>query len=108
MYEVQILPKAEEDICANTDYIAFVKKAPETALQLAKGLYKTIARLEYMPKSHELDEDKELAARGIRKCYYRKYKIYFYIDESLKRVYVLRVLHMLVDAKSKLILERKY
>ena len=26
MYEVQILPKAEEDICANTDYIAFVKK----------------------------------------------------------------------------------
>lgn len=36
MYKVQILPKAEEDICANTDYIAFVKKAPETALQLAQ------------------------------------------------------------------------
>ena len=34
MYKVQILPKAEEDICANTDYIAFAKKAPETALQL--------------------------------------------------------------------------
>ncbi len=26
MYKVQILPKAEEDICANTDYIAFAKK----------------------------------------------------------------------------------
>lgn len=103
MYKVQILPKAEEDICANTDYIAFVKKAPETALQLARGFYKTIAKLEYMPKVFEIDEDKELAAKGIRKCYYKNYKIYFYIDETAKEVYVLRVLHMLVDAKSKLI-----
>ena len=103
MYKVQILPKAEEDICANTDYIAFAKKAPETALQLARGFYKTIAKLESMPEAHALDDDKELAIKGIRKCYYRRYKIYFYIDESAKKVYVLRVLHMLVDAKPKLI-----
>lgn len=108
MYKVQILPKAEEDICANTDYIAFAKKAPETALQLARGFYKTIAKLESMPEAHSLDDDKELAIKGIRKCYYRRYKIYFYIDESAKKVYVLRVLHMLVDAKPKLILERTY
>lgn len=44
-------------------------------------------KVQILPKSHELDEDKELAAKGIRKCYYRKYKIYFYIDESSKRVY---------------------
>ena len=108
MYKVQILPKAEEDICANTDYIAFAKKAPETALQLARGFYKTIAKLESMPEAHALDDDKELAIKGIRKCYYRRYKIYFYIDESAKKVYVLRVLDMLVDAKPKLILERTY
>ena len=30
MYEVMILPLAEEDIINNTDYIAFEKKAPET------------------------------------------------------------------------------
>lgn len=65
-------------------------------------------KVQILPKSHELDEDKELAAKGILKCYYRKYKIYFYIDESSKRVYVLRVLHMLVDAKSKLLSERTY
>lgn len=82
MYKVQILPKAEEDICANTDYIAFAKKAPETALQLARGFYKTIAKLESMPEAHALDDDKELAIKGIRKCYYRRYKIYFYINES--------------------------
>lgn len=32
MYKVMMLPMAEEDIMNNTDYIAFEKKAPETAL----------------------------------------------------------------------------
>ena len=95
MYKVLILPLAEEDIMNNTDYIAFEKKAPETAM----GFRNTIAKIEFMPKQHELDEDEELAAREIRKCYYKNYKIYFFIDERSSTVYVLRVLHMLVNAK---------
>lgn len=43
MYDVIILPKAEEDILNNTDYIAFEKKSPETALRLAAGFRNTIA-----------------------------------------------------------------
>ena len=96
MYKVLILPLAEEDIMNNTDYIAFEKKAPETALELAMGFRNTIAKIEFMPKQHELDEDEELAAREIRKCYYKNY---FFIDERSSTVYVLRVLHMLVNAK---------
>ena len=80
MYKVLILPLAEEDIMNNTDYIAFEKKAPETALELAMGFRNTIAKIEFMPKQHELDEDEELAAREIRKCYYKNYKIYFFLD----------------------------
>ena len=60
MYKVLILPLAEEDIMNNTDYIAFEKKAPETALELAMGFRNTIAKIEFMPKQHELDEDEEL------------------------------------------------
>ena len=56
-------------------------------------------QLEFMPRQHELDEDEELALRGIRKCYYKNYKIYFFIDEKNGIVCVLRVLHMLVNAK---------
>ena len=99
MYKVKMLPLAEEDIMNNTDYIAFKKKVPETALELAMGFRNTIAKLEFMPKQHELDEDEELAARQIRKCYYKNYKIYFFIDDRTCTVYVLRVLHMLVNAK---------
>ena len=107
MYKVVMLPLAEEDIMDNTDYIAFEKKAPETALELAVGFRNTIAKLEFMPKQHELDEDRELADRKIRKCYYKNYKIYFYIDERISTVYVLRVLHMLVNAKP-LLLNRHF
>ena len=57
MYDVIILPLAEEDIVNNTDYIAF------------------------------------------EKCYYKNYKIFFYIDKEKTTVYVLRVLNMLVNAK---------
>lgn len=49
MYKVMMLPMAEEDIMNNTDYIAFEKKAPETALELTMGFCDTIAKLEFMP-----------------------------------------------------------
>ena len=99
MYDVIILPKAEEDVLNNTDYIAFEKNSPETALRLAAGFRNTIARLEFMPEQHELDEDEELAEKGIHRCYYKNYKIFFYVNESSDSVYILRVLHMLVDSK---------
>lgn len=106
-YDVIILPLAEWDITNNTDYIYFEKKAPETALRLLDGFRKTIEALDFMPEQHELDEDTELAALGIRKCYYKNYKIFFYVDNDNKKVFVLRVLHMLVDAKQ-LLLNMKF
>ena len=97
MYDVIILPKAEEDVLNNTDWQRC--HSPETALRLAAGFRNTIARLEFMPEQHELDEDEELAEKGIRRCYYKNYKIFFYVNESSHSVYILRVLHMLVDSK---------
>ena len=58
-----------------------------------------ISKLEQFPESHEFDEDADLAAMQIRKCYFKNYKIFFYVNKEEQTVYVLRVLHMLVDAK---------
>lgn len=102
-YNVKILPLAEEDIVNQTDYIAFELKSPETAIKIAKGLRKTINNLSAFPHRHELDEDEELASYEIRKTYYKSYKIYFVIEESKQIVYILRVFHMLVDSKRKVI-----
>lgn len=76
-YDVIILPLAEKDIVSNTDYIFYEKKAPETALKLLRGFRNTISELSFMPEQHEVDEDEELAAMEIRKCYYKNYKIFF-------------------------------
>ena len=98
-YDVIMLPLAENDIIRNVDYIFFDKQTPETALKLLKGFRRTIDKLRFMPEQHEYDEDRELAARGIRKCYFKSYKIFFYVNKEKCEIYILRVLHMLVDAK---------
>lgn len=102
-YKVITLPLAEEDIADQTDYIAYELKSPETAVNMVRGFRKTISSLSLFPQSHELDEDEELAAYGIRKTYYKNYKIYFLIDEKEHTVYILRVFHMLVDSREKIL-----
>ncbi|MDD3139041.1 MAG: type II toxin-antitoxin system RelE/ParE family toxin [Lachnospiraceae bacterium] len=102
-YKVITLPLAEEDIADQTDYIAFDLKSPETAVNMVQGFRKTINSLSTFPQCHELDEDKELARLGIRKTYYKNYKIYFLIDERDGIVYILRIFHMLVDSKEKVL-----
>lgn len=102
-YKVITLPLAEEDIAEQTDYIAFELKVPETAINMVRGFKKTINSLSIFPQRHELDEDEELAKYGIRKTYYKNYKIYFLIDEPERTVYILRVFHMLVDSREKIL-----
>ena len=102
-YKVITLPLAEEDIADQTDYIAFELKSPETAVNMVRGFRKAISSLSLFPQSHELDEDEELAAYGIRKTYYKNYKIYFLIDEEELAVYILRFFHMLVDSREKIL-----
>ena len=102
-YKVITLPLAEEDIADQTDYIAFELKSPETVINMVRGFKKVINSLSLFSQSHELDEDEELASYGIRKTYYKNYKIYFLIDEREQTVYILRVFHMLVDSKEKIL-----
>lgn len=102
-YKVITLPLAEEDIADQTDYIAFELKSPDTAANMVRGFRKVINSLSLFPQSHELDEDEELAVYGIRKIYYKNYKIYFLIDENEQIVYILRVFHMLADSREKIL-----
>lgn len=102
-YKIIVEPLAEEDIIRNTDYIAFDKKSPETARKLIRDMRKQIARLETYPQRHEFDEDEELSVLQVRKHYYKNYKIFYTVDEKENKVYILRVLHMLVDSRALLL-----
>ena len=55
------------------------------------------------PNRHELDEDEQLAVHGVRRHYYKNYKIYYKVSETNKTVYILGVLHMLVDSRAVLL-----
>lgn len=39
-----------------------------------------------------------MAGLGVRKDYYRNYKIYYVIEEDT--IYIVRILHMLVDSRA--------
>ena len=99
-YKIKINELAEQDLENAGDYIAFVLLNPSAAENTVKGIREQVNKLRYFPDSHELDEDPMLAELGVRKIYFKEYKIFFVIDESTKTVYVIRILHMLVDSKA--------
>lgn len=99
-YHIEISQAARRDIIRNTDYIAIDKQSPETARTLARGFRKQINSLDTNPQRHEFDEDEELKKLGVRKHYYKNYKIYYQIDEENGVVNIVRVLHMLVNSKA--------
>lgn len=97
-YRIEITKLAEEDLENIGDYIAYKLKNPSAAINTVSGIRTKLNDLACFPEKSELDEDEELAKLGIRKIYYRNYKIYYSIEEET--VYIIRILHMLVDSRT--------
>lgn len=97
-YRIEITDLAEEDLENAGDYIAYELKNPIAAENTVKGIRKQINSLIDFPERNELDEDEMLADMGVRKDYYRNYKIYYIILEDT--IYIVRILHMLVDSRA--------
>lgn len=97
-YRIRITELAEEDLEDAGDYIAYELKNPSAAENIVSGIRAKIHSLVDFPERNELDEDKVLAGLGVRKEYYRNYKIYYIIEEDI--IYIVRILHMLVDSKA--------
>lgn len=97
-YQIEITELAEQDLENAGDYIAYELKNPSVAQNTVRGLRAQIDTLSNFPERNELDEDEVLASLGVRKDYYRNYKIYYIIDADT--IYIIRILHMLVDSKA--------
>lgn len=97
-YQIKITRLAEEDIENAGDYIAHELNNPSAAENTVNGIRTKINSLINFPERNELDEDDLLAELGVRKDYYRNYKIYYVIEEDI--IYIVRILHMLVDSKA--------
>ena len=97
-YRIVITELAEQDLESAADYIAYNLNNVSAARNIVKGIRNQINSLIHFPERNELDEDKLLAELGVRKDYYKNYKIYYIIDNNT--VYVIRILHMLVDSRT--------
>jgi len=97
-YRIEITDLAEEDLENIGDYIAYELKNLSAAVNTVNGIRKQINSLANFPERNELDEDEVLAELGVRIDYYRNYKIYYIIDKDT--IYIVRILHMLVDSRA--------
>lgn len=98
-YAIKMSDLAAEDLEHAGDYIAFMLSNPVAAENVIKGIREQVNKLQSFPESHELEDDPVLAELGIHKTYYKDYKIFFVIDHSTSTVYIVRILHMLVDSR---------
>ena len=99
-YKIRISELAEQDLENAGDYIAFELLNPIAAENMVKGIREQINKLEVFPASYELDDDRILAEVGVHKTYYKEYKIFYTIDDNVKEVFIVRILHMLVDSRA--------
>ncbi len=97
-YRIKITELAEQDLENASDYIAYELNNPTAGENTVKGIRKQINSLVNFPERNELDEDAVLAELGVRKDYYRNYKIYYIVSKDT--IYIIRILHMLVDSKA--------
>ena len=49
---------------------------------------------------NELDEDSVLADLGIRRLYFKEYKIFYKIEDEIHTVFIVRILHMRMNSRA--------
>ncbi len=76
LYTIKISDIAEMDLENAGDYIAYELLNPQAADNTVKGIREQVNKLQNFPESHELDDDPILAKMGVRRIYYKEYKIF--------------------------------
>jgi len=92
-YEIIMTDDATADLIELRDYIAEVLLAPETALSYIRAIRAEISTLSEMPDRIKTVDDEPWHSRGIRKIIAKNFYVYYRIDESSKRVYILNIIY---------------
>ena len=99
-YKIKITELAEQDLENIGDYISNGLLNPLAATNTVWGILRKINSLERYPERNCLDSDIILAEQGVRAIYYKDYKIFYIIENTV--IYVVRILHTRTDSKSRL------
>lgn len=92
-YEIIITPDAEADLFEIRDYIAYTLLAPDVALTYIRAIRTEIQKLTYMASSIAPIEREPWHSRGVRKIIAKNFYIYYRLDHSSGKVYILNVIY---------------
>ena len=92
-YSLQITPEAEADIDEAYEYIAYHLENPQSAFELADGIYAAIEGLPAMPSRFPIWKREPMKSEGIRSMPVKNFNVFYCINEPLHAVIVLRVMY---------------
>ena len=92
-YSLQITPEAESDIDAAYDYIAYHLANQQAAFELTDGIYSAIEDLASMPSRFPVWRREPMKSQGIRAFGVKNFNVFYYINEPLHAVIVVRVIY---------------
>ena len=92
-YEIIMTPAATDDLIELRDYIADVLLAPDTALAYIRMLRAEIGTLSTMPERNKCVNDEPWRSRGVQRIIVKNFIIYYRIDDTAQRVYILNIIY---------------
>ncbi|MBQ6419894.1 MAG: type II toxin-antitoxin system RelE/ParE family toxin [Clostridia bacterium] len=92
-YEIVMTPDAVADLIELRDYIAGTLSAPETALKYIRTIRREISTLSEMPGRIKTVDEEPWHSRGLRRLIVKNFIVYYRVEESAKKVYVLAVIY---------------
>lgn len=92
-YRVMITKPAELDLKGIADYISKEIREPATAQQVVNAIGESVFALEQLPLRNPLVRDERLASQGIRMMIAEGYIIFYFVDDKVKTVNVVRILY---------------
>ena len=102
IYSVVITEQAEEDLRGIFEYISFTLYELGYAAHKLQKLEQAILRLNYMPERYKKYEEEPWAKSGLRKMPVDNYNVFYYVDNELEQVTVLRILYSKRDENEQL------
>lgn len=92
-YEIQIENAAERDMYNILTYITETLKEPALALRIYKSIKEQIDKLSTLPARNRVVDDQPYASIGVRRLFVENYVVFYFIDETVLTVNVIRVLY---------------
>lgn len=92
-YSVVVQKPAQNDLYSVWEYIAVELREPATAAHVLNKLEQSIMSLSELPYRYAVLADKLLKPKAIRRLPVENYLVFYIVQEDIKTVSVLRVLH---------------